>query len=406
MDLVLGLSMTSTAVRWVLVDGTTGEGAPMDRGALDTAETTLDADRLLETLLDDENLAESTIHAIGVTWANDADSDASTVLDALEARGLENVVAVSEIEAAEALATGIAEIAGYDDVAVCIFEPEGALVATLGADGVTVERNDRPLDSAEAVDLTSTTVALDLNDRALDAIFVVGSADLDPIVSTLEAVAAVPVISAAEADMAMARGAAVASAQAVNALDAELAPVRRFAMSRTGALTSVLAAAVVVFIVSLSVALGLQLTADPAPEEPQIANAAQGPAPVASPPSVAQAAPKQPRPAASAPGPPAGPPPNARQVVALKMVVAAPPPVYRAPAYEPPAAAPVAPPPAAPPAPAYVPPRPAVPAVPPQPRLRDRIIERIPIINRFHEPEYPYPQGNWDPGGVVTREGP
>ncbi|MGH3676497.1 MAG: DUF7157 domain-containing protein, partial [Mycobacterium sp.] len=99
---------------------------------------------------------------------------------------------------------------------------------------------------------------------------------------------------------------------------------------------------------------------------------------------------------------PAAPPPNARQVVALKMVVAAPPPVYRAPApvYEAPAAAPVAPP------PVYVPPRPAVPAVPPQPRLRDRIIERIPIINRFHEPEYPYPQRNWDPGGVVTREGP
>ncbi|KUI16274.1 hypothetical protein AU192_07420 [Mycobacterium lehmannii] len=37
---------------------------------------------------------------------------------------------------------------------------------------------------------------------------------------------------------------------------------------------------------------------------------------------------------------------------------------------------------APPPAPAYVP--------PPKPRLRDRIIERIPIINRFHEPEYTY----------------
>ncbi|MGH3677292.1 MAG: DUF7159 family protein, partial [Mycobacterium sp.] len=284
--------MTSTAVRWVLVDGTTGEGAPMDRGALDTATTTLDADRLLESLLDDnENLAESTIHAIGVTWADDADAEASTVLEALEARGLDNVVAVSEIEATEALATGIADIAGYDDVAVCIFEPEGALVATVNSDGVSVDRNDRPLDSAEAVDLTATTVALDLNDRPLDAIFVVGSVDLDPIVSTLDAVAAAPVISAAEADMAMARGAAVASALAVNTLDAETAPVRRFAMSRTAALTSVLAAAVVVFIVSLSVALGLRLTPDAAPEQPRNANAAGGPAPAASPPSAAQAAP-------------------------------------------------------------------------------------------------------------------
>jgi hypothetical protein len=60
---------------------------------------------------------------------------------------------------------------------------------------------------------------------------------------------------------------------------------------------------------------------------------------------------------------------------------AAPPPVYEAPpAALPPAPAPVY----VPPAPVYVPPAP-----PPQPRLRDRIIERIPIINRFHEPD-PY----------------
>lgn len=34
MDLVLGLAMTSRAVRWVLVEGTTGEGRPVDRGAI------------------------------------------------------------------------------------------------------------------------------------------------------------------------------------------------------------------------------------------------------------------------------------------------------------------------------------------------------------------------------------
>ena len=48
MDLVLGLSVTSTAVRWVLVEGTSGEGAPVDRGALDiTDEGPFDADGLL-----------------------------------------------------------------------------------------------------------------------------------------------------------------------------------------------------------------------------------------------------------------------------------------------------------------------------------------------------------------------
>ncbi len=75
----------------------------------------------------------------------------------------------------------------------------------------------------------------------------------------------------------------------------------------------------------------------------------------------------------------------------------APAPAYvpEAPAYVPPAPPPNYLPPE--PAPAYVPPAPAPNVAPPQlntpqpePRLRDRIIERIPIINRFHEPEYDY----------------
>ncbi len=96
--------------------------------------------------------------------------------------------------------------------------------------------------------------------------------------------------------------------------------------------------------------------------------------------------------------------------VARTVAVAVPPAQEAAPIPEPPAAAPIAPEPAyVPPAPAYVPPAPVpaytppvpaavppaappnyVPPAPVQPRLRDRIIERLPIINRFHEPEYPY----------------
>ncbi len=79
----------------------------------------------------------------------------------------------------------------------------------------------------------------------------------------------------------------------------------------------------------------------------------------------------------------------ARPVVAQTIAVAVPqaPELPAAPAYEPPEYTP-------PPAPVYAAPAPPpayVPPVIPQPRLRDRIIERIPIINRFHEPEYPYP---------------
>ena len=375
MDLVLGLSITSTAVRWVLVEGATGEGATIDRGASDVASIDAVVDEIVAA-------GNNRIYAVGVAWTDQAEDAASVVLDALAAWGLENVIAVSELEAADVLASGIADIAAYEDAAVCVVEPDAAVIAVVRPDGVTVDRVDRPLDGEDAIELTSSVMAnLDLDDWQPDAIFVVGSADdLDLIISTLEGVTASPVISAAEADLALARGAALASARAVNALEAQAAPTGRRWMSRMGALTSALVASVLTLVVSLSVALGLRLTPDSSPEQPQAANADQ-PARVASAPSVTQAVPQPARPAA--------PPPEA--VFAKKIAVVAPPP----------AAAPIAPPPAAPtPAPAYVPPAPAyvppapnyVPPVAPEPRLRDRIIERIPIINRFHEPELQYPR--------------
>ena len=376
LDLVLGLSMTSRAVRWVLVEGTTGDGATIDRGTFDLTEA-VDPDDLLDVLLIDE--ADNRMHAIGLTWTNEAEDAASGVLAALTARDYDNVIAVSELEAGDVLAAGIAGIADYDDVAVCIVEPDAAVVAVVTSEGVTVDRIARPLDGADVVELPSSVMAmLELDDWHPDAIFVVGSAeDLDLITTTLEAVTDSPVISAAEADLALARGAALASARAVNGLDT----AGSHRPTRIGALASVLVAAVVTFVVSLAVALGLTLAPDAVPDQPQAANTEPAaPAPIS---PEAQAATKVSNLAASLRA--------ARPVVAQTMVVAVPPAPEVAPAqpaYEPPAYAPPAP------APAYVPPAPPVyvPPVVPQPRLRDRIIERIPIINRFHEPEYQQPR--------------
>lgn len=392
MDLVLGLSMTSTDLRWVLVEGTAGEGATVHRDGID-----------FDTL-DDVIAAvgDNRLHAVGVTWTNEAEAQASTVLETLADRGLQNVIAISELEAADALASGIAERAGYGDVAVCLVEPDAAVVAMVTPDGATVDRIARPLDGNDAVELPSSVIALlNLDEWQPEAIFVVGSADdIDLVMSSIAGLTDAPVISAAEADLALARGAALASAHAVNTLDTPRAPL----MSRTRALTSVLVAAVVIFVVSLSVALGLRLTPEPSPPpgQPRVANA-DAPAPAAPAPTVPKAAPSSARPAA-----PPAPAPDAAPPVARTVAVAVPPAPEVAPIAEPPAAAPIDPAPAyVPPAPAYVPPAPAytppvpayvppapppnyVPPAPVQPRLRDRIIERLPIINRFHEPEYPY----------------
>jgi hypothetical protein len=404
----------------VLVEGVTGDGDAVDRGVLDVVDdSTFDAEALLKVLLDaNEAVVENGVHAVGVTWTPTGEAIAGPIVEALQERGLPNAISVSELEAAEALASGIADIAGYGDVAVCVFEPDATLVALVNADGVSSDYQNLPDD----VELAGSVIALDLNDRQLDAIFVVGSADLDPVVSSMDTVAAAPVISSAEADMAMARGAAVASAMAVNSMDAGSTPLLRLrGMSKTSVLTSVVVAAAVTLVVSLSVVLGLQATSDE-PSETKNANATGEPlkeAPVPSEAKAALAGPKlelrpaapapKPAPAARPPAPEPEAPPIAQTMVASPPAPAAlpdadPPAGHMPDTWVPPAAAPPAPayvppapaytPPApayTPPAPAYVPPQPQVPAVQPEPRLRDKIIERIPILNRFHDPQPMYP---------------
>ena len=386
MDVVLGLALTSTAVRWVLAEGATGEGAPIDRGQFQVDG--LDADFLLDLLLNQDVVAESQLHAVGVTWTNEAAVSAGAVLDALAERGLRNVVAVSDNDAAAALATGVADITGHDAVAVCVIEPDSALVALVTTDAVTVDRIERPRDRADALELTSSVITLlDVDDRRPEAIFVVGSDDVDVIVSSFEAISETPVFSATEADLALARGAALASARdvnvAVNVTKADGGLPGQSLVSKTRVLSVVLGAAVLTFVVSLSLALYVNLPQGATTEQPLNSNAAE------------EAAAPPPRPAAPAPGSArcsrsreddrGARRTRCRAATSRRAAPAAPPPVYQppAPAYVPPAPAYV------PPAPAYVPPPAAPPPVYQQPRLRDRIIERIPIINRFHEPQYP-----------------
>jgi hypothetical protein len=368
-DLVLGLSMTSADVRWVLVAGTTAEGATIQRDApdLDTLDDVITA------------VGDNRLHAIGVTWATEAEAAASTLLDALAQRSLNSVITVSEEEAADALAMGIADRGGFTDVAVCIVEPDDALLTQVDADGVSTDRIQPTADDVFA--------ALDRDAAQPESIFVLGSAaDLDAVAASFDG-AGVPVITAAEADLALARGAALAAAQAVNTLDARTARWRM--PSRIGALTSVVAAALVAFVVSLSAALGISLTPDrnsvvaqrdTAATAEQRAQLPPAPAPVKAAP---QPVPVAPPPSAPAPAPAQGAtPPQAQTIVEAAAPLPDVPDAI--PMIEPPAAVPPEPA-AVPPAPNYVPPAP-----PPQPRLRDRIIERIPIINRFHEPQYGY----------------
>ena len=133
-DAVLGLSMTPTAVGLVLVEGHEADGATMDRDAfavhtsdrdnsVHTVQTGGGAVRRTQTLA---NACGRRLQSIGVTWTDEADTEASLLLESLTESGFDNVVPVRLPAATDALARGIADVIGYETTAVCAIEPETA----------------------------------------------------------------------------------------------------------------------------------------------------------------------------------------------------------------------------------------------------------------------------------------
>ncbi|KMO75406.1 hypothetical protein EV589_3944 [Mycobacterium sp. BK558] len=304
MDAVLGLSVTSSAVGLVLVEGQDADSAAMDGAGFEVATSQQAADAVRRT----EAIAAQRgrrVQSIGVTWSDDAHTEASLLLKSLSDSGFDNIVPVRLSEATDALARGIAEVMGYHTTAVCVVEP-GQLIALV----VT------PDDGAVQTAVNSTVVTEDDLIGWLSAVFtradwepealvLVGSVeDLDGLVPVLEDALAVPVFSPAEAQLALARGAALACAPAGEAFwadEREPAPPssrRRNERFLKAAPVVMLATGAVAFVASVSAALGLQFVPDrPAPPVRPAAETVV-PAPRSTP------APPPPPPVAEVPAPP------------------------------------------------------------------------------------------------------
>jgi hypothetical protein len=338
MDVALGLSLTSKEVRGVLVEKVTGENAPVERRVLDVADVEVfDAEDFLETLLGDE-----VVLTVGLNWSADAEAAAIKVHQALSVLGGgAPAVLVSEFEAADVLTRGIADVSGDNFVVVCLVEADGVVVASLEEDRMTVDRFQHD-DAGPVTDRVCAAVRR-VRPRP-DKILVLGSEDGDDLVSALRDMTTRPVFTAAEGAFALAQGAALASVRASHAPAQAAKP----GISRVGVLSSTLAAAVVVFVVSVSLAMTLR--PQPNSVEPQHIVASGATSPL-----IAAAAPVPAPTVLPAPAP---------------IPQAAPIPAPYAPVDIPQPGAAVALPPQPPP--------------PPAPRLRDRLVQKLaPIISRF-----------------------
>ncbi len=284
MDAVLGLSVTPSAVGLVLVEGQDADGATVDRDAFEVgsrgrSSAVRTSEQAAAAVLRSEAIAATRghrLHSIGVTWSDDANTEASLLLKSLTDSGFDNVVPVRLPEATEALARGIAEVIGYGTTAVCVLEPDTviALIVHLRDGTVQTSLNHRIVTEEDLIRWLSTVFTR--ADWQPEALVMVGSGGDDELMPILEDALSVPVFAPAEAQLALARGAALACAQNVDSAFADDAqdvhqrhPVAH-RRRQTGPL-ALLVAGVLTFTVSASVAVSLQLAPnkDAATSEPR-----------------------------------------------------------------------------------------------------------------------------------------
>jgi uncharacterized membrane protein YgcG len=223
-DIVLGVSMTPTTVRMVLVEGEKADGLIVDHDVFDvtaddgSATSLSAAEQVVEAVLGTKESAAAGGHylkSIGVTWSDHA--EASTLRDALTARGIDDVMLVSDGHAAAALAQAAGRAIGYATTALLFIDRDTATLSVVQTDdGSVVKVLSRSLHSNDAMAvLTEMAGAVDAQDSAPQRMFVVGSGvDVTSVKAHLENLVSIPVSAPDQPELALARGAALASANA------------------------------------------------------------------------------------------------------------------------------------------------------------------------------------------------
>ena len=217
MDVVLGVSMTPAAVRMVLVEGSDANGATIDHHC-DTLATGTAADQVLAGILGTRDSAAEGGHriaSIGVAWTDRA--AAADLKGMLRANDIDEVLLVSQLHAASALAQAIGQALGCESTALMFLERDTATLAVVrAADGAVVRVESRSLHAADAVARLQHMVAgLERLAQPPQAVFMVGSGiDVAALKPKIAAGTTLTVHAPEDGALALARGAALAAANA------------------------------------------------------------------------------------------------------------------------------------------------------------------------------------------------
>jgi hypothetical protein len=224
-DTVLGVSITSTGVGWVLVDGSAADGATLDHDAFDVDVS--DTSQHAVAVRGAQAIAAATGHqirSIGVTWTDDVQAEARQLLASLREAGYDNLVEMRLPQAAKAWAQGIGRDLGYEKTAVCVVEPAAVTVLNIDAVAGAVQIDvTHSRDSANADGLGHWLADVFAGDRRKpDSLLLIGSrSDRDQLAESLDESLPMPVIGTAEAQLVLARGAALALLNDADVADVE-----------------------------------------------------------------------------------------------------------------------------------------------------------------------------------------
>lgn len=214
MDTVLGVSITSTGVGWVLVDGSAADGATLDHDAFDVDVS--DTSQHAVAVRGAQAIAAATGHqirSVGVTWTDDVHTEVRQLLASLTEAGYDNLVEMRLPQAAKAWAQGIGRDLGFEKTAVCVVEPAAVTVLSVDAVAGAVQIDvTHSRDSANADGLGHwLSDVFAGNRRKPDSLLLIGSqSDRDQLAQALDEALPMPVIRTAEAQLVLARGAALA----------------------------------------------------------------------------------------------------------------------------------------------------------------------------------------------------
>ena len=218
MQSVLGLSMTSTSVGWVLLDGQGPDAAVLDHDAFDIQSAAdggngassphAAAARSAQTIATASGHKVDSVH---VTWTDDVEADAPALLKSLADLGFDNVHSIALSKAARAWGTEVGGNSEHATVGLCILERQVATVMTIATEAGTVRTavSDTPESADNLIEWLRTVFRKD--GWLPESLYLVGAhADLDQVTQPIAEALPIAVSDSVDTQIALARGAALA----------------------------------------------------------------------------------------------------------------------------------------------------------------------------------------------------